>query len=566
MKMKLAAVFFSLLFISAFSQGVCSGSAFDESNATADRERKILDCRNKFEGVRLEICINEAWLFYRQSKDVGKMRDYLTDKTLIDDIYPEGQENKRLWAEYWKKIRDLNTNPYSPEFKITNFDNEVAYCRFENAENIIRNLATGRISKEFPDALIVKDSKDNQGQLRSKIDDRKRELAQAESDVAKALKECNRSREEFCVGWEVPYDLLNSDVLQKCRPMLIPEMKQASELSKRAEMSFNHFKDKRSDEIKNAERCLAECRDLKPALDRLNALDPSPFNKCAENMLRQEPGPDAVSNMKTKLDSKIRDHHDRLQRIKYILEGANNALYQCDWNALDRIKSDALKNMPEENCIRNYKDFSDLRDKIKDLDVRKQRRLDEAVWLRAKMEAHLLYCENYMKSVGARKHTWQETWDANAVKKYNEDRAALDSYVKDAYRTEIAPCLQDLIARVNALPKVLEVPDKYQRVAGSWEFGRTQGPVDKRMGPGKNGTITLTLKKGAHGYIIEGPYVHPNESFWEFEGTSTIVFKHRDGTRTSTLNARSNKWDFWEGSYHPVRDPKVSGVTHYIKR
>jgi len=106
-------------------------------------------------------------------------------------------------------------------------------------------------------------------------------------------------------------------------------------------------------------------------------------------------------------------------------------------------------------------------------------------------------------------------------------------------------------------------PDKYQRMAGSWEFGRKGKGSNK---PQVIGNITLTLDNGTHGHIIGGPYRHSNESFWDFDGSSdsTVVFKHKDGSRTSELK-RVN-WEYWEGPYFPHKDAPAEDVTHYIKR
>ncbi len=101
---------------------------------------------------------------------------------------------------------------------------------------------------------------------------------------------------------------------------------------------------------------------------------------------------------------------------------------------------------------------------------------------------------------------------------------------------------------------------------GSWEFGRKTGPKDKGLDKAHIiGTVTLTLDKVDHGYIIGGPYRHDNESFWDLEG-NTLLFKHKDGTVTTSFSSNDADWNSWEGSYLPNKEPKVQGVIHYLKR
>jgi hypothetical protein len=430
-----------------------------------------IECKKKYDGLRLEICLKEAQLAYQQSKTGDRdIRGYLQEKDLVDRLYQPGLELEQLRRRYWEELRK-----FEAQHKIADYDNDIAYCRFDKVETSLTELSTGRISKEFPDSVTVMDAQNENGLLKPKLAKRKAELIQAEKAVAGALKEGKDSR-ELCAGWDVPYNLLTSDVLQKCRPHLISEMKQISELSKRAEAGFNAFKTKREGEIRNAGSCLAECRDLKPAIDRLNSLNPYPFNKCAEYMLRQELGPDLVDQVKEKLNSKIRDLHTRYEHIENLLGSTDNVIKQCDWRALETIKSRALNSMPEENCIRNYQTFSELRRLIYDLDRRKQARLNEFGYLRLRYLDKITSLERYFKSLGNKvEYDFQNTWDKNAVDHYNRERQALDVMVRDAYEKRYAACISDLIARANSFPKTISltprrVPEAERTIVGTWKW------------------------------------------------------------------------------------------------
>ncbi len=437
---------------------------FQEGLDIFELEKAKNECRKKYEGLMREICLKEAQLAYEQTKTGTRpIRDLLQEKDLVDNLYQPGLDLIALRRKYFEEKRK-----FEDQHKMADFDNDIAYCRFEKIEASLRELSTGRFSKEFPDAVSVMDAQNENSLSKTKLAKRKAERIQAEEAVVDALSEGRDSR-ELCAGWDVPYNLLTSDVLQKCRPHLISEMEQISELSKRAEAGFKTFKIKREEEVRNAGRCLAECRDLKPAIDRLNSLNPYPFNKCAERMLRQESGPDLVDQVKEKLNSKIRDLHTRYERIKNSLGGTPNVIDQCDWRALETIKSNALRSMPEENCIRNYQTFSDFRKLISDLDRRKQVRLNEFGYLRLRFLEKITSCERYLKTPGSKENVvGGKTWDKNAVDYYNLERQRLDGMVREAYEKRSANCIPDLIARANSLPKTMSLtPGRVPDAAGT---------------------------------------------------------------------------------------------------
>jgi hypothetical protein len=424
---------------------------------------KEIDCGKYYDGLKAEICIKEAWLEYQQKRNVimsikdqdlteRDMRDHLVDKNLIDDMSLTGRElnelRKRYYQERWQMEQDYKKESVS-------FDEDIAYCRFQKVEDSLKNTVM-YFARRYPDSIVVRDAMDEKGYVRGKVNARKSELANAENAASMAMADGAKSR-EFCVAWDVPPNLISADVLIKCRPKLIAEMKQVSELSKRAEMGFKQFKAQREDSLKDAQKCVDECRDLQGSLERLRSLNPYPYSKCAEYMLRQEAGPDAVDYAKRNLESKLKDLQTRWQRTNQILAGGNEVILRCDWNALERMKSDALKNLPEENCIRNYSDFARLREAIYDLDRKKQVRWNEVRILGEKIFQRVKYAEGFIKAIGVRD---SQTWDANAIQGYNQERQGLEYLVKEAYTQGYNYCLQDLIAKVNTLPLALQVPEK----------------------------------------------------------------------------------------------------------
>ena len=229
---------------------------FKDGVDIAEYKRAELDCIKRYDGLKREICIKEAWLAFEQSKAGERpVRDYLQEKDLVNRKYVTGLELEQLKKQYYQKLWEVNQ-----KYKPPNFDDDIACCRFEHVENAIRNILSD-IGKSYPDSLIVMDLKDPNGYLKGKIKSRKRELSEAERAVVDGLNEGKKSK-DFCVSWDVPISLLESDVLQKCRPPLISEMKQVSEISKRAEKGFERFKDKRRAAIERGKTPLRECKDL----------------------------------------------------------------------------------------------------------------------------------------------------------------------------------------------------------------------------------------------------------------------------------------------------------------
>jgi hypothetical protein len=176
-------------------------------------------------------------------------------------------------------------------------------------------------------------------------------------------------------------------------------------------------------------------------------------------MLRQEPGPDAVKQWKRTIDLKVKDLNTRWERIKQILSKNNDVIRKCDWNTLDRIKSDALNALPEKNCIKNYPNWAKALEMINDLDRKKQARLQEVQAFRNTLESQLLLTEGYLKTRGGSTKDWQKTWDANVAKHYNYEKGVLDGHVGEAHNQGYADCVRDLIGRVNAMPKSLSAGD-----------------------------------------------------------------------------------------------------------
>lgn len=478
---KRLAVILSMLFLFSFPF-VSHADLLQDSVEIAEYKLKEIDCRNKYDGLKAEICVKEAWLEYQQKKNVvmsvqgqdlteRDMRDHIADKSLIDDISLTGRElnelRKRYFQERWQMEQDHKKQAVS-------YDEDIAYCRFQKVEASLKNTVM-TLARRYPDSIVVMDAQDEGGVVWGRVNARKSELANAENAASMAMADGVQSR-EFCVAWDVPPNLLSADVLIKCRPNLYAEMKQVSELSKRAEMGFSQFKTKREASIKNAQRCVNECRDLQGSLESLRNLNPYPYNKCAEYMLRQEAGSDAVDHAKRNLESKLNDLQSRRLRTKNILAGANEVILRCDWNTLDRIKSDALKSLPEKNCIRNYAEFEKLQEAVSDLDRKKQARWDEVKILGEKIFDRVKYAEGFIHHIGLRD---SRTWDADAIRGYNQERQGLEYLVKETYTQGYNYCLQDLIARANALPLELQVPEKTLAASfGPLEFGLDRRGLD----------------------------------------------------------------------------------------
>ena len=103
---------------------------------------------------------------------------------------------------------------------MSDLDNDIIYCRFANVEAALQDITTVQ-ARKYPDSYVVKDAGSQNSLVRSKLQNRKSELAGAEQAAIQAITEGNKAR-DFCVIWEVPPVLLQSDVLLKCRPQLIP--------------------------------------------------------------------------------------------------------------------------------------------------------------------------------------------------------------------------------------------------------------------------------------------------------------------------------------------------------
>ncbi len=85
--------------------------------------------------------------------------------------------------------------------------------------------------------------------------------------------------------------------------------------------------------------------------------------------------------------------------------------------------------------------------------------------------------------------------------------------------------------------------------SGFWKFGRVQSNVFLC-------DLTLTLVEGKYGNKIKG--CHPNESFWELQG-STLVFKNSRGSVTTRFSLQRE--GRWEGQFLPNRS-----IRHYLTR
>lgn len=95
-------------------------------------------------------------------------------------------------------------------------------------------------------------------------------------------------------------------------------------------------------------------------------------------------------------------------------------------------------------------------------------------------------------------------------------------------------------------------------VLGSWEFGRNESD--------RIGTIILTKTPGKYGAFEIGGYHHVNESYWNFEGQNTIIFKHTNGQITTRFRRVDPK--LWKGQFVPPKDwpPMKKPAIHYLKR
>jgi hypothetical protein len=460
MKVKVVIIFLSLLFL--LPHPLQAQGSLQDSQEIAEYKQKEIDCTQKYEGLRLEICIKEAWLEYQQKRTVlmaprgnemteRDMRDHMRDPSMIDDMYITGRELTALRNKYYQELWQINQ-----KYALREFDGDIEYCRFDKVESTMNSISTG-LSRRYPEATIVRDAQDRNGLVRSKMNARRNELAGAEQAVSLAISEGSKAK-DFCVIWDAPPALLQSDVLQKCKPHLIPAMKQVAELSKRAEEGFRRYKVQRDEALRYGESCVRECRDLTGAMDRINKLDPYPFNNCAAYMLRQESGIDASAYVKKNIDLKQNDLVARRDRINQILPLTNKVILNCDWNTLGRMKQDALQAIPEENCIRNYPVFANLRNSINNLDRKREARINELRPLAVRMLKNIELCEGYLKisPVNPNSPYNQPGWDENRVRLYNEERTALDFAVRESFTQGFSNCLKDLIARANVLPLKLQ--------------------------------------------------------------------------------------------------------------
>jgi hypothetical protein len=490
MKTKLLVVFSSLPFL-IFIFCESRAQTLDDATAIAEYKLKEIEYTQKYDGLYRDIKIKEAWLEYQQKKNIvmsaprggelseRDMRDHLVDKGLIDDLSLTGRELTELRRRYYQELYEVNQR-----YRVMNFDGDIDYCRFDKVEGDMQSVVS-TLSRRYPDAIVVRDAQDARGALRSKINARKTALTQAEQATMEAITEGNKCR-EFCVIWNVPAHLLQSDVLLKCKPQLISEMRQVSELSKRAEEGFRGFKVKRAEALSYGESCVRECRDLGGAMERINTLNPYPFNKCAEYMLRQESGPDASEYVKKNIDLRYNDLLARMRRINEILPLTNNVILNCDWNTLGRMKQDALQALPEENCIRNYPVFANLRNSINDLDRKREVRINELRPLANRMLKNIDFCEGYFKipAVNPNIPYNQPSWDENRVNLYNDERTALDFAVREAFTQGYGNCLRDLIARANALPPRIQVTARPRRRFDNPMLGGR--PLDHCLSYGRN--------------------------------------------------------------------------------
>jgi len=337
--------------------------------------------------------------------------------------------------------------------------NSVEMCDFSSSEKLKKEILSvlrpgGRcLCPKLPDLGWI------ESEYSKNVDDRREELRKLIEKANKALEE-NRNLSYRCIEWKVPPDILGSELLNKCKPELIGEMKSLSEVSKRREIGFQAFKEKRVDAINDGNSSLTECRALKDSLNALNKLDPRPFETCAHSMLLQEHFTDPVDPLKQKIEAKIRDLDERWKKINSILSQTNQVIWKCDWNSLDRMKSDALRSLPEENCIRNYPNWAKARDMIYGLDRKKQTRLEEVQSFRDRLQSQLMLTEGYLKTRGGSTTDLQKTWEENVAKHYNYEKGVLDGHVREAHNQGYADCARDLIARANALPKNLTAKEQ----------------------------------------------------------------------------------------------------------
>ena len=106
MKTKMPIAILAMLFLFSFPLFSHAQTAQDSVDI-AEYKLKEMDCRNKYDGLKAEICIKEAWLEYQQKRNVAvvfkdqdfverDMRDHLVDKSLIDDTSLTGREVYRV--------------------------------------------------------------------------------------------------------------------------------------------------------------------------------------------------------------------------------------------------------------------------------------------------------------------------------------------------------------------------------------------------------------------------------------------------------------------------------------
>jgi len=227
-------------------------------------------------------------------------------------------------------------------------------------------------------------------------------------------------------------------------------------------------------------------------------------------MLLQEHFTDPVDPLKQKIEAKIRDLDERWKKINSILSQTNQVIWKCDWNSLDRMKSDALRTLPEENCIRNYPNWAKARDMIYDLDRKRQTRLGEVQSFRDKLQSQLMLTEGYLKTRGGSTKDWQKTWEENVAKHYNYEKGVLDGHVREAHNQGYADCVRDLIARANTLPKKLTAQDnkvdnrkvKAQLSEKCKKMRKDHGDLNCATGPRKNYSGCFEAPVGCYGYVI----------------------------------------------------------------
>lgn len=384
-------------------------------------------CEKLYYGPTLEWCLRKAWLEY-QTKLRGLNE---AQQAPLQQLVDQAREEMDEWCSEVEK-------EYRPVYE--KMVKAIAECKFEELEpQKIEKLNDAIENCPWPPYPFNREVRN----LRILASRRKGDLRDALQEAAAAPKE-GKEAEIDCECWEVPQSLKDSEILRKCRPSLLNKLNEQEKRATKVAQDYEKFERAAQRALAVARAALRECTGLAAAKSRLDKIDESPFIGCGFDIAIE------MVELYSELEAKMSDLEARKQRIRGILRKTNGSISECDWTALDKQISEAMLSLPEENCTVNYPGFLDLKDQIAGLEAKKEARKKEIALLARKIKVQLKLCEGYLKPLGGGKQ-WQKTWDQNVVKHYNDEKMALDSYVKEASNRGYTACLRELVASETAI-------------------------------------------------------------------------------------------------------------------